>query len=137
VNRNPPFSFLLKQNRPGYASDFVFLTSADNPANPPCNSRRVRWPHPLRDLPALLPLHHGDVVLALQVEPELRAVAEIAAEPHGGVGGDRAAAVQDVGDPAGRHADVERQPVGRQPARGEFRLSRRPGWKIARFMAQP
>ena len=32
---------------------------------------------PLRDLPALLALHHGDVILVLQVEPELRAVAEI------------------------------------------------------------
>jgi hypothetical protein len=42
-------------------------------------SRRVHRPDPLRDLPALLPLDHRNVVLALQIELELRAVAEIAA----------------------------------------------------------
>ena len=34
------------------------------------------------------PLDHADVILTLQVQPELRAVAEIAAEPHRGIGGD-------------------------------------------------
>jgi len=75
----------------------------------PTNSRGVHRPHPLRDLPALLLFHHCDVILALKVEPELldscvtrflrptgshlagkRYAAEIAAEPHRGVGGDRA-----------------------------------------------
>jgi hypothetical protein len=36
--------------------------------------------HATRDLRATLALNHGDVVLALQIEPELRAIAEMAAE---------------------------------------------------------
>ena len=75
-------------------------------------SCRVRRPHALRDLVALLPLHHCDVVLALQVEPELRSVAEIAPQAHGCIGRDRAAAVENVGDTAGRYTDVERQAIG-------------------------
>jgi len=39
-------------------------------------SCRIRWPYALGKLRALLPLNHADVVLALQVQPELRAVAE-------------------------------------------------------------
>ena len=35
---------------------------------------------PLRDLPTLLPLDQRDLVLPLQVEPELGAVAEVAVE---------------------------------------------------------
>lgn len=66
------------------------------------NLRRVRRPHPLRDLTALLPLHHGNVVLALQIEPELRTVAEITAEPHRRIGGDGAPSVQDIRDTARR-----------------------------------
>jgi hypothetical protein len=95
--------------------------------NPLYKSRRVRRPHPLRDLPALLPLDQRNVVLALQIEPELRAVTEIAAEPHRGVGGDRAPGVENVGDAAGRHADVERQPVGGELARRQFALEQAAG----------
>ena len=87
----------------------------------PTRSRRIRRPHPLGDLPAFLPFHHRDVVLALQIEPELCAVAEIAAEPHRGVGGDRTPRVENIGDAAGRHADVERQPVGGELARRQVR----------------
>jgi len=58
-----------------------------------------------------LAFHHRDIVLALQVEPKLRAVAKIAAEADRRVGGDRTAAVPNVGDAAGRHADIK--PVGR------------------------
>jgi hypothetical protein len=83
----------------------------------PTPSRRVRRPNPLRNLPALLPLDQCNVVLTLQIELELRAVAEIAAEPHRGVGGDRAPRVENVGDAAGRPADIERQPIGAELAR--------------------
>jgi hypothetical protein len=62
-------------------------------------------------------LNSGDVILALQIEPELRAVAEIAAEPHAGVGGDRSALVEDVRNAAGRDAKVKREPAGAEPAR--------------------
>jgi hypothetical protein len=53
-------------------------------------SSRVSRPDAPRDLGALLPFNHPNVVLTLQVKPELRAIAEVAPEPHGRVGGDRA-----------------------------------------------
>ena len=64
------------------------------------SSGRIGRPHAPGDFGALLPLDDADVVLALQVQPELRAVTEIAAEPHRRVDGDRTAAVEDIGDPA-------------------------------------
>jgi len=39
-------------------------------------SRRIRWPNAAGNLYAALAFDHSDVVLALQVQPELRAVAE-------------------------------------------------------------
>src|SRR5579864_458437 len=80
-------------------------------------SRGIRGANAAHNLVAALALDHCNVVLALQVEPELRAVAEIAAEPHSGVRGDRAALVQDVGDAAGWHAQIEREPVRAEGAR--------------------
>jgi len=41
-------------------------------------------------------------------------LAEGAAEPHGCLGADGAAAVDDVGDAAGRDAQFERQTIGAQ-----------------------
>ena len=64
------------------------------------HSGRIRGPHALRDLASLLPFNQRDVVLALQVEPELRAVAEIAPEAHRRICADRAATVQDIRDAA-------------------------------------
>jgi len=55
----------------------------------------------------VLTLDDRNVVLILQVQPELRAVAEVAAEPHRGVGRDRTPAVENVGDATRRHAEVE------------------------------
>ena len=43
-----------------------------------------------------LAISYADVVLALQVQPELRAVAEVAAEPHCGVGRNRTAKANDM-----------------------------------------
>src|SRR6185437_16293936 len=48
-------------------------------------------------------------------------------EPHCGVGGDRAPRVENVGDAAGRHADVERQPIGGELARHKFSLEQAAG----------
>jgi hypothetical protein len=56
---------------------------------------------------ALFPLDRANVLLALQVQPELRTVAEIAAEPYGGIGRNRAAGIEDVRDAAGGHANIE------------------------------
>jgi len=57
--------------------------------------------------------------MALQVEPELRAVAEVEAEPERRVGGDAAAAVDDLGDAVWRNADRTREPVLGQAVLGE------------------
>ena len=91
------------------------------------SSRRICRPHALGKLGALLPLDHADVVLALQVQPELRTVAKVQAEPNGGIGGDRAAAIQNVGDAAGWDADVERQAICAELASRHSRFRKRPG----------
>ncbi len=67
-------------------------------------------------------LPRSQVVLALQVQPEARAVAEETAKPQRRVSGDRLASVQDVGDAAGRHAQVMCQSVGAQAASFELAL---------------
>src|SRR5437762_184046 len=54
--------------------------------------------------------------------PKQRAVAKVASETHRGIGADRASGVEDVGDPAGWHADIERQAVRRKTARRKFAL---------------
>jgi uncharacterized membrane protein YfcA len=134
---------LVRSSVDGLSAAKPIATSAQNPGgfrhsasktrvnalrlNPPYALRRVRRPDPPGNLAALLALHDRDVVLALQVEPELRAVAEIAAEPHRRVCCDRAAAVENVGDAAGRHADIERQPVGAEAAGRELALQQTAG----------
>src|SRR5215208_7870337 len=80
----------------------------------------LRGPHALGDLLPSLPLDQGDVVLALEVEPELAAVAEIATEAHRRVGRDRAAPVEDVGDVPRGDAEVEREAVRAQGPRLDF-----------------
>jgi hypothetical protein len=67
---------------------------------------------PARDRFAALALDQSYVVLTLQIEPELRPVAEVATQAHRGVGGDGAASVQNVRNPARRHTEVQGQPVG-------------------------
>src|ERR1700722_17994244 len=88
----------------------------------PTFSRRIRRPHAAGNLWPMFPFDHRDVELALQVEPELRAVAKVAAEADGRIGGDRSPAIQDVGDTPGRDADVERKPIGAQFARIQLTL---------------
>jgi seryl-tRNA synthetase len=60
--------------------------------------------------------------LALQVEPELRAVAEVAAKPYCGIGGDCAAAVENVSNAARRHAEIKREPICAEGARIQLSL---------------
>jgi hypothetical protein len=71
------------------------------------------------------------MVLALQIQPELRAVAKIAAKVDGRIGGDRTAAVQDNGDAAGRHANIQRKPIALKPRAVSSRFNGRPGWAAA------
>jgi hypothetical protein len=75
-------------------------------------SRCIGRPDAARDFYASIAFDDSDVVLALQIVPELRAVAEVAAEADSRVGGDRAPAIQNVSNAAGRYADIERQPIG-------------------------
>ena len=51
------------------------------------HSDRIRGADAPFDFSAMLALDDGQIVVALQLEPELRAVAEIAAEPEGGLRG--------------------------------------------------
>ena len=60
----------------------------------------IGWSNAPRDLCAVLALDHRNVVLTLQIKPELRAVSKIVAKPHRGVSGDRPAPVEYVRDTA-------------------------------------
>jgi len=81
---------------------------------------RVRGPHTARDFGAAFAFDHRDIILALQIEPELRGVAEVMAEPHRRVSGDRAPSVQDIGNAAGRYTDVECKPIGAKGPCAQF-----------------
>jgi hypothetical protein len=52
-------------------------------------SRRIRGPDTLVDLAAVIAFDDCDVVSGLPVEPELRAIAEMAPEPNRRIGGAR------------------------------------------------
>jgi hypothetical protein len=78
----------------------------------------------LRDFGSVLPLDDSDVVLALQIEPELRTVSKIVAEPHGGIGRNRPAAVQYVSNSAGRNAQIECKPVRTEITRLDLALQK-------------
>jgi hypothetical protein len=56
-------------------------------------SRGVSRPNASRNLGSVLALDYGNVVLALQIKPELCSVSEIATEPNRRIGGDRPATV--------------------------------------------
>jgi hypothetical protein len=75
-------------------------------------------------------------VLALQIEPEWRAVAETAAEPHRRIGCDRTPGIENIGDAPRGHAEIERQTVGAELAGDQLAFQKRPGW-IAGGMSSP
>src|SRR5690349_3867597 len=58
-----------------------------------------------------LVLFDVQVVLILQIEPELGGGAEVLAQAQGRVGSDRALAMHDLVDPARRHANADCKPV--------------------------
>ena len=78
--------------------------------------------HLSMNLPATLSLKHRQVVLALQVQPEARAVAKVTAKPQRRVSSDRPASVQDLGDATGRYTKVKCESVGAQAAGFELAL---------------
>jgi hypothetical protein len=67
------------------------------------------------------------VVLALQVKPEARAVSKVTTKPQRRVGGDRPPPIQDVSDATGRHTKVECQSVGAQATGLELALEQPAG----------
>lgn len=69
----------------------------------------------LRLMPAPV-VDERDLVLALQIDPEPGAGAEVAPETNGGVGRDGAASVQNVGDPARWHRQIQGQAIRAQAA---------------------
>jgi hypothetical protein len=77
-----------------------------------------------RYLAAAITFDNSDVILGLQIHPELRTVAEVPSEPDRGVGTDRPAAIQDVGYAARWHADREREPVCTQTTNSELSLQK-------------
>ena len=105
----------LRSNRMGFAA-----------LSPPYISRRIRRPHPSGDRRAALAFDHRYIELALEIEPELCAVAEIAPKANGSIGRDRTPAVQNIRDPAGRHADVERRRFALKSRIVSSRFNRRP-----------
>jgi len=88
----------------------------------------IRQPHAPRDFRALLLLDHCNVILALQIEPELRTVAEVAADPHRRVGRDGATPNEMlVMRPYGTPRSWETRFALSARARNS-RRSKRPGW---------
>ena len=77
----------------------------------------IRGPNAPCDFSPAFAFDHSDVVLALQIEPKLCAVSEIAAESHRCIGGYRATAVEYVGDAARRYSKIEGELVRAQLAR--------------------
>jgi hypothetical protein len=59
---------------------------------------------------------------ALQVQQKLGAAAKVPAKTTSGIRGDGTPTIQDVRDPAGWHADVEREPIGAQRTRSQLTL---------------
>jgi len=107
-----PISGALSKTHAGTAAVLVDELDAGG-------SRRIRRPHALRDLRTAFTLNDSNVVLALQVKPELGTISEIAAEPDGRIRRDRPASVEDVGDAARWYAEA-RSDRGTVPARENF-----------------
>jgi hypothetical protein len=74
-------------------------------------SRRIRRSHALRDLGAPFTLDDSNVVLTLQIEPELGTISKIPPEPDGCVCSDRPASIKYVRDATGRYAKIECEPI--------------------------
>jgi hypothetical protein len=83
-------------------------------------SSSVSRPHSPNNLLPAFSLYHPNVKLALQIEPELRAIAEITRKPHRRVSRNRAPAVKNIGDTARRYPEVKRKPIRAKFAGGQL-----------------
>jgi len=64
-----------------------------------------------------LTLNDSNVVLALQIKPELGTISKISTEPDGCISSDRPASIEYVRDATGRYAEIEREPICTELAR--------------------
>lgn len=81
----------------------------------------------MRNLCSPIALNQIDVVLGLQIEPELSGIPEVTTQPDGGIGCNRAAAVKNVRDAPRGDAKIEREPTGAQFPGLQFALQN-PSW---------
>ena len=100
-------------------------------------SSSVGGPDPSSDFSAFLPFDDTNVVLTLQVQPELRAIAEIADQAVPRVRRDTSASIQNIGDPPRGNADVERKPVCTEPARNQLAFEQPSGMNEWSHGCQP
>ena len=82
-----------------------------------CGGRRLNTPCYLT---AAITFDDGDIVLRLQIHPELRTIAEVSSKPHGSVRADRPAAVQNIGDATGGYTNRDRETVSTQSSGGKL-----------------
>lgn len=77
---------------------------------PPILHARLRGvcrPHAFCNLRAPLALDDADIILPLQIEPELRTIAKVAPKANGCIGRNRTTTIENVGDAARGHADIK------------------------------
>src|SRR5436190_23213714 len=76
-------------------------------------------PDTFRILGSQIPPGHLEIIIALEVHPELRTIAEVQAQPQRGVGRDASSIVDDLGDSVRRNTDRFREPVLGEPIFGQ------------------
>jgi hypothetical protein len=80
-------------------------------------SRRIRRSNTPRDLGAAFTLDDSNVVLTLQIKPELGTISKISAESDGRICSYRPASIEYVGDATRWYAEIEREPICAELAR--------------------
>jgi hypothetical protein len=103
----------------------------------PAHSRGISGSYALRDIGALLSLDNPDVVLALQIQPELSGIAKVAAESNCGLGRDRSPAVENIGYTTGGNAKIKSQPIGAELAGCQLTLQQASGMYDGSHDVQP
>jgi hypothetical protein len=68
----------------------------------------------------VLTLDPSDVVLTLQIDPKLRAIAEVTAKPYRSISSDRAPSIEDIRYPPGGYPDIERKPIAAETSGGQL-----------------
>ena len=87
----------------------------------------MHLPH---DFPAHFTFRHRNIALALQVEPKSGAVAEVTGMAEPRIGRNGAAAIEDIGNAARRHAEIERQMIGAKLPAVQFAAEQPSGTRV-------